>query len=158
MHIRNFLSGKIVLITFCVLAYGVSSSLLYAEDFDSYWRDGKAELDGYHLKVSRYGEPRTGQGVMVFVTEPFSRSKFVKLDNPTANPSDLVDVLKLNMVRDFQTGIYDYNTMVSVFSDVSDFKQVKIRFSSAEWCGNVYEELLFTKKRMEEKYFSYFEG
>lgn len=127
-------------------------------DFVSYWHDGKAEIDTYEIEVSRYGEPRRGQCVMIFVTEPFSDSKRVKLDDPSRNPEDKVDVLKLNLVRDFQTGIYDYNTMISVFSRTADFAPVKISFSSAEWCGHVYEEMRIDPERITGHYYSYFEG
>lgn len=127
-------------------------------DFDSYWHDGKAELDGYRMTISRYGQPRHAQGVAIYVTEPFSESKRVKVDDPSTNPSDAVDVLKLNLVRDFQTGIYDYNTMVSVFLRASDWSPVKISFSSAEWCGHVFEELLFQPGKITGFYNSYFEG
>jgi hypothetical protein len=122
-----------------------------------FWRDGKAELDGYRYTVSRYGESRVGQAVMVFVTEPFSRSKNVKVDDHTRDPADTFEALKLNLVRDFQTGIYDYNTMVSVFTRSDDFSPVKITFSSAEWCGHVYEELIFGAREIDDRLFSYFE-
>ncbi|MEI6084448.1 MAG: hypothetical protein WCS70_09125 [Verrucomicrobiota bacterium] len=124
-------------------------------DFDTYWRDGKAELDGYRLTVSRYGQERAGQAVLIYVTEPFSESKRVKADQPGP---DTIDVFKLNIVRDFQTGLYDYNTMVSVFVRSADLTPVKISFSSAEWCGHVYEELLFYPGKITGDYFSYFEG
>ncbi len=42
------------------------------DPFSPHCHDGKAELDGYRLKVSRYGEQREGTAVMIFVTEPFS--------------------------------------------------------------------------------------
>jgi hypothetical protein len=136
----------------------LSFALAADPDFDSYWRDGKAELDGYRFTISRYGQERRGHGVAVYVTEPFSDSKRVKVEDPSRNPSDVIDVLKLNLVRDFQTGIYDYNTMVSVFARDTDFSPVKISFSSAEWCGHVYEELLFKPGKITGQYFSYFDG
>ena len=109
--------------------------------FDAYWRDGKAELDGYRLTVERYGHTRHGRAVAIYVTEPFSRSKHVKLDDASKNPGDALDVLKLNLVRDFQTGVYDYHTILSLFANEADFAPVKVAFSSSEWCGQVYEEL-----------------
>lgn len=146
------------LLTTCIFSLSIASAFAADPDFDSYWRDGKAELNGYRITVSRYGEERHGQAVATYVTEPFSESKRVKVDDPTKNPSDVIDVLKLNLVRDFQTGIYDYNTMVSVFARTTDFSPVKISFSSAEWCGQVYEELLFYPGKVTGQYFSYFEG
>jgi len=135
----------------------VFASPVVADSFDAYWHDGKAELDGYRLKISRYGEERDGQAVMVFVTEPFSKSKLVKVNDHRENPDDVIDVLKLNFVRDFSTGIYDYNTMVSVFVRTNDLEPVKVSFSSAEWCGHVYSEMRFDKDRIRGNYLSYFE-
>jgi len=129
-----------------------------AEDFSKHWHDGKAELSGYALEVTRYGQLRTGTAVMIYVTEPFSDSRRVKVDDHTKNAADVVDVMKLNLVRDFQTGIYDYNTMVSVFSRTSDFAPLKVSFSSAEWCGHVYSEMRFDPGRVSGVYHSYFEG
>lgn len=128
------------------------------ENFSAHWHDGRAELDGYQLEITRYGESRVGEAVMVYVTEPFSESLRVKLDDPSRTPSDAFDALKLNFVRDFQTGIYDYNTMISVFTRSDDFEPVKLSFSSAEWCGHVYDELVFRGDEISEHYFSYFEG
>ena len=127
-------------------------------EFGSHWHDGRAELDGYRLLVQRYGEPRTGQAVMVFVTEPFRASTRVKADDPSRGSADVFDALKLNFVRDFQTGIYDYNTMVSLFVRSDTFEPVKLTFSSAEWCGHVYEELLVDSNQLQQRVFSYFEG
>jgi hypothetical protein len=100
-----------------------------------------------------------GAGVAIYVTEPFSRSRHVKLDDPAkADPADVLDVLKLNLVRSFQTGIYDYHTMVSLFVRAADFAPVKVTFTSAEWCGQVYEQLDLVDTRLTARYASYFEG
>jgi hypothetical protein len=145
----------VVIVFFAVL---FAAAPVQGVDFSGHWHDGKAEMDGYRLKVNRYGEERTGQCVMIYVTEPFSESKRVKADYPDRSPEDSFDALKLNLVRDFQTGIYDYNTMVSVFVRSSDFSPVKLTFTSAEWCGHVYDELLFYPKKITGRFFSYFEG
>jgi len=126
-----------------------------ADEFGDLWYDGKAELDGYRLEVSRYGEPRQGTAVMIFVTEPFSQTERVKADKP--GPTTF-NAFKLNLVRDFQTGIYDYNTMVSVFTHDSDFALSKVSFSSAEWCGHMYQDLIVHPDRVDGRRFSYFAG
>ncbi len=126
--------------------------------FEATWQDGRAELDGYRLTVTRYGEARGGQAVLVYVTEPFSERARVKVDDPSRRPSDVFEALKLNLVRDFQTGVYDYNTMTSVFARSSDFAPAKVSFSSAEWCGHVYEELRFDRGGVRQTLRSYFEG
>ncbi len=157
---------KAVWIVTCLAACALSGSAGAAAaarraiepDFSTYWHDGRAELDGYRLNVFRYGRPRVGRGVLVYVTEPFSESRHVKVDDPKKNPSDTFDALKLNLVRRFQTGIYDYNTMVSLFTKSADFMPVKITFTSAEWCGQVYEHLDFAGGRLSGRFDSYFEG
>ncbi len=150
------MTGRLLLAACAILvALGTAAR---ADQFDTVWHDGKAELDGYHMVVSRYGQDRKATGVMVFVTEPFSESKRVKVDDPTANPSDTFDALKLNLVRDFQTGIYDYNTMVSVWVRTATMEPVKVSFSSQEWCGNVYSEMIFRGKQIRGTYSSYFEN
>lgn len=144
----------------CLPAVVLTVSLAHAADpdFVSYWHDGQAELNGYRITVSRYGQPRQGYAVAIYVTEPFSESKRVKVNDPARHPGDVAEVLKLNLVRDFQTGVYDYNTMVSVFVRSADFTPVKTTFTSAEWCGQVYEELVFHAARLDRRCFSYFEG
>ena len=126
--------------------------------FGAWWHDGKAELDGYRLTVQRYGHARTGRAVAIYVTEPFSRSKHVKLDDPTKTPTDAIDAFKLNLVRDFQTGIYDYHTIVSLFDGSADLAPLKIAFSSSEWCGQVYEELNVAGGSITQRVSSYFAG
>jgi hypothetical protein len=127
--------------------------------FEAHWQDGRAEISGYRYTVTRYGSQRSGQAVAIYVTEPFSESRRVKVDDPRRDPADTFEALKLNLVRDFQTGVYDYNTMVSVFVRSRDLSLAKLSFSSAEWCGHVYEELLFDRSgAVRQSLRSYFEG
>lgn len=146
-------------VAWLALPRGGSASVPVAEPtFESHWQDGKAELDGYRYTVIRYGQERSGQALMIFVTEPMSESRHVKADDPRKNPADTFEALKLNFVRDFQTGIYDYNTMVSVFVRSRNFSPVKLVLSSMEWCGSVYDEVIFEPRRITEALYSYFEG
>jgi hypothetical protein len=128
-------------------------------DFWAHWSDGKAEMNGYRLTQPRYGAPRKGTAVLVFVTEDFSDSLRVKADPGKHPASDVYPVLKLNAVRDFQTGIYDYNVMTSVFARVSaGWPLAKVSFSSQEWCGNVYHQVLPRGGRLLGVSHSYFDG
>src|SRR5437870_6673886 len=111
-----------------------------AEQFNRHWDDGRAELDGYRLTQPRYGEARRGTAVMVWVTEPFSVSRHVKLDAPQRAGADGVRVLKLNLQRKFVTGIYDYTLMTSTFSpvvfdkpDAPAHRALKLSFTGQEW-------------------------
>lgn len=133
-------------------------------EFWAYWGDGRAELNGYRLTQPRYGQARSGSVVHVVVTEPFSYEERVKADPGRHPDRDVFQVLKLNAVRDFQTGIYDYNYMTSVFMAVSPHPKVrvgqptKLTFSGQEWCGMVFEQLTYERRRVDQHRFSYFDG
>ena len=148
-----------------VILLGVCSiSRAVADDgFWKHWADGKAELDGYALVQPRYGQLREGTAVMVFVTEDFSNALRVKADPGKHPDDDIVKVLKLNFIRDFQTGIYDYNVMTSTFLGTefpapAPWPLEKISFSSQEWCGNVYMQWLARGDKLEGVAHSYFDG
>ncbi len=129
--------------------------------FKEYWYSGKAELNSYTLKQSRYGEIRDGEVVLVFVTEPFSLSKQVKLDNPQDAGEDNVSVLKLNNIRKFTTGIYDYSIVTSSFTPVDSKNYphtLKLNTSIQEWCGHTFTQLNLEEENYNFQQFSYFES
>lgn len=132
-----------------------------ADPFNEYWYQGKAEITSYDLQQARYGEIREGSAVLVFVTEDFSKKNHVKLDNPRRNPKDAIPVLKLNMTRKFNTGIYPYSMMMSSFTPI-DLKKnpstLKVTNSSQEWCGHTFMQLNLGKYSYESQLFSYFES
>jgi hypothetical protein len=136
----------------------------YDQAFWSHWGDGRAELSGYDLVIPRYREHRRGTAVLVFVTEPFSNAVRVKADPGKHPPDDEFQALKLNAVRDFPTGIYDYNVMTSTFVALQPFggqpagATAKVSFSAQEWCGHVYQQLLFRPRAVEQTLHSYFDG
>lgn len=114
------------------------------ENFGDYWYQGKAELTSYNIEQVRYGEKREGEAVLIFVTEDFSKSKQVKLDNPKEAGNDAEKVLKLNFTKKFNTGIYPYSIMTSIFSPVypeRDLHARKVTTAVQEWCGHVFMQL-----------------
>jgi hypothetical protein len=116
-------------------------------------------MNGYRLVQPRYGAPRRGTAVLIYVTEDFSDTLRVKADPGKHPPSDVYPVLKLNAVRDFQTGIYDYNVMTSVFARVAaGWPLAKVSFSSQEWCGHVYHQLVPRGGSVAGLWHSYFDG
>lgn len=130
-----------------------------AQDFWAHWGDGRAELSGYRLKQPRYGAVREGTAVLIYVTEEFDGAQRVKAESGRPRRSDVYPVLKLNAVRDFQAGIYDYNVMTSVFARVADgWPVAKVSFSSQEWCGHVYHQVLPRTDGVQGVWHSYFEG
>ena len=127
--------------------------------FSKYWYQGNAEINVFDLEQSRYGEARTGKAVMIFVTEDFSKTKQVKMDNPQDRPSDAQKVMKLNMTREFVTGVYPYHTMLSVFTPVyEETPSPKLTSSVTEWCGQSFSQLNFKSGNYAYQLFSYFES
>jgi hypothetical protein len=140
-----------------VCALGLTASEPYP-GFWKRWGDGQAELAGYDLTMPRYGQPRPGVAVTIFVTEPFSKSARVKADPGKHPPADETPVMKLNLVRDFPTGVYDYNEMVSAFVEIPTGLPLKISFSRQEWCGHIYQQALFDAAKVRIVSHSYFDG
>jgi hypothetical protein len=102
--------------------------------------------------------------VLIFVREDFSDRLRVKADPGNHPPTDVFPVMKLNVVKSFQTGVYRYNLMTQVFT-TSDARHgrapgapTKIVFSNQEWCGALFEQLLFDRTTIRHARFSYFDG
>lgn len=125
--------------------------------FNNYWYQGKAEITSFEVQQERYGEIRKAEQVNVFVTEDFSKQKQVKLDDAGKAGTDRVPVLKLNAVRRYHTGIYDYSMMQSVFTPVDGSKTLKTTCSVQDWCGQVFCQYNLKDKGYQVHQFSYFE-
>lgn len=128
--------------------------------WNDYWYAGDAEVNYYKLEQDRYGENRDAEAVMIWVTEDFSRSKQVKLDNPAAAGDDRVSVMKLNFNRKFVTGIYDYSIMQSVFTpvDLRYRPSLKSTCSVQDWCGQAFSQINRVDEAFRYRCFSYFES
>lgn len=141
-----------------------STTPVYDATFWSMWGDGQAELSAYDLTYTKYGAPRQGVAIAIFVTETFSNRARVKADPGKHPASDEFPVMKLNLVKDYQTGVYDYNEMLSAFVALAPVNArpaglpAKVSFSSQEWCGHVYEQLLFDARTVRHTGHSYFDG
>ena len=137
---------------------GIDPVLPGSDQFDQQWYDGKAELNRYDLKQARYGEIHEGHALMVFVTEPFDLGTQVKSDR---GGNGTTSVLKLNAIRRFTTGIYDYSMMQSVFMPIDQKEHpaaLKVTTSSQDWCGHSFMQLNRNGDGYQFKLHSYFEG
>jgi hypothetical protein len=132
--------------------------------FMQYWKSGLAELTSYDITSERYGEMRKAQGVMVFVYEEINADTRIKVESAKTPPAKRIPVLKLNNVLKFTTGVYDYSIMTSVFAGLTapgslrPFPPQKISFSSQEWCGNVFHQILPRPQGLVSEIHSYFEA
>lgn len=137
---------------------------VFDEAFWQEWGDGQAELSGYDLVTPRYGALRHGTAVAIVVTETFSNAKRVKADPGRHPKKDEFPVLKLNLVQDFATGIYDYNLLTSAFLALTPVNArppgapTKVSFSAQEWCGHAYAQELFDSNYARYSAHSYFDG
>jgi len=127
------------------------------------WGDGRAELSGYDLVTPRYGAPRKGEMVLIYVTEDMDGRTWIKDDRGEAPAEQRVPVLKLNQVLKFRTGIYPYSVMTSVFAPVNGydgerFSPAKISLSAQEWCGHVFHAIWPAGPRFRSEIHSYFSG
>lgn len=136
----------------------------YGDAFWAHWGDGRGELSAYDLVTPRYGELRRGTAVAIFVTETFSNDDRVKADPGRHPKKDEFPVLKLNLVEDFATGIYDYHLLTSAFVTLAPVNSrgagapTKISFSAQEWCGHTYAQLLYDHRYARYTGHSYFDG
>ncbi len=148
---------------FCSM-FAMYSVTSHAQDFWSWWGDGKGELSSYKVTVSRYGELREGHAILVFATEDISRTTRIKVESDAIPQADRVPVLKLNHVVKFTTGLYDYSLLTSTFSAVNSesgrpaFQPLKISFSAQEWCGHVFQMLIPQREQVELTLHSYFQS
>jgi hypothetical protein len=136
----------------------------YDAAFWKTWADGHAELASYDLKYPRYGAPRQGTAVSIVVAETFANSLRVKSDPGVRDKKDEFSVMKLNLVEDFQTGVYDYNLMLQSFVALESVNArpagitTKVAWSSQEWCGNLFKVALLDKDTLRVTSHSYFDG
>lgn len=155
----------------CAIVFSVGLLIVFllpvpaqAKSFWDLWQDGQAEVSLYDLTQPRYGQLRQGEAQLIFVAEPFTRTTRVKPDPGNHPDSDIFYVLKLNHLRKFRTGTYPYSIMTSTFAHVDPEGErprgapTKVTFSSQEWCGQVFHQLLFDQERVRSHSFSYFDG
>jgi len=161
---------------FCLISLFVSCDLYISDDLldekiptsekpsldmkeldKEYWYSGEAEVSKYDLEQFRYRDVHSGELVTIFVTEDFLTDQQVKNDNYTNKNS--TPVLKLNSLRRFTTGIYDYSMMTSVFTRVDGSSTDKVTLSSQDWCGQSFIQLNKTgKNKYKIQMRSYFES
>lgn len=143
----------------CFLLIAVAPKLIAEESVREYWDTGLAEISRYELKQARYGAINDGYAILLFVTEPFSPEAQVKDDSGRDPKAERV--LKLNAFKRFQTGIYDYSIMSSVFSSMDNgkkFPTYKVTTSVQDWCGQVFSQWNQRNQSWKNELRSYFQS
>lgn len=112
------------------------------QQFQLYWNTGKAELSHYELQQARYGKMHSGEMMVISVTEPFRTDRQVKAETPEGM-RHAVNVLKVQQMRRFATGIYDYALTTTSFRPLGaqPAAALKITGSAVDWCGQAWLQL-----------------
>ncbi len=129
------------------------------QEFRDYWYASKAEISSYDLQQAQYGKLHKGEAVMVFVTEDFRLDKQVKLESNDREKA--TTVLKLNFIKKFVTGIYDYAMFTSIFTPVQTNTfpaSLKVTNTNQEWCGQSFMQLNYHQNGYQVLGKSYFEA
>lgn len=156
----KFLALLIALIN--ILLVSCSSSYSWNHQIDQswlkhkFWDRGKAEILLYQAKEKKYGIFRDAQITHVFVKEEHEPKKNVKAKNQ--RQKKIRTVLKFNSVRTIPTGIYTYREMATIFFTRESLDITKAVFSSQEWCGQTFKELVFDHGKISLQYDSYWNG
>jgi hypothetical protein len=135
--------------------------------FWPHWGDGKAEINRYEGTQIRYGAERKSEQILIYMTEPFNVQLQVKTDKYSAGDESYINVLKFNRIKEFPTGMYNYNLMTSVFTSLEPFEiddtpfppstLMKIAFSEQDWNGLVSQQVNRQVRGMYSSLHSYFE-
>ncbi|GGD76766.1 hypothetical protein GCM10011514_45840 [Emticicia aquatilis] len=128
------------------------------QEFRKYWFSNKAEISSYGLQQAQYGKLNQGEAIMVFVSEDFRLDKQVKLESDSKE--NATPVLKLNFIKKFITGIYDYSMYTSVFTPVQTNTfpaTLKVTNTNQEWCGQSFLQLNYHQNGYQVLGKSYFE-
>ena len=127
--------------------------------WNDYWYSGEAEINVYNVIQSRYNHLHPGKTVLIFVTEDFLIDKQVK--NESNQKQGSTSVLKTNLIRKFNTGMYDYSIMSSVFTPVDRIQfphSLKVTTSSQDWCGQSFMQYNLKNHQFLVQQYSYFES
>jgi hypothetical protein len=150
----------VVLLIACSASRSESNQLVEPnQQFQSYWNAGKAELARFELKQARYGQVHPGEMIVITVTEPFRTDRQVKAESAEGY-RHAVNVLKVQQMRRFATGIYDYALTTTSFRPFSNEAAavLKVTGSAVDWCGHAWLQLNRKKDSFAVESRSYFEN
>ncbi len=116
---------------------------------------GKAEVNIYEATLIKYGKPRQGTVTQIWVKEPWDAKRGIKWGGQ--GPGDY-EVIKLNHVVSYPTGMYRYEQMWSGFWKRDSGELLKFSLSHHEACGNTFKQARMKDGKAEYNHFSYFEN
>ncbi|MBU0679646.1 MAG: hypothetical protein KJ626_16205 [Verrucomicrobia bacterium] len=136
----HFAAAFLLLAASLSVSAGVPSTWL----FNAKWDEGLAEVALYEGQLLKYGILRDASVDLITVREYFDQERLVKTE--PAQGKSVMPVMKQNLTRRIQTGVYEYVQMASTFNHRGTGGLVKMSLVSSEWCGNSH--VLFQKGRI----------
>lgn len=154
---------------FYFLSFGIASckpgtsSIPHVDEKTAYqyWHQGKAEITSYQLSTQLKNTPHQGTITMVCITENFSKSKLVKLDETKKYKNDLIEVLRCNLHQEINSGIDRYNLMTTIYTPLQHEENphsLKVTTGIQEWNGQSFTELTWRGHRYETFQNTYLES
>jgi hypothetical protein len=122
---------------------------------DPRWEDGLAEVSQFRLTQFRYGRRYPGTATLVVVREAFDTRRAVKA---AKDATATVPVLKVHLVKSFQTGDYRYDQAVTTFLRRADGVALRLLVDSHEWCGIAAKSWINHGQGSALEVMSYFDG
>lgn len=153
-------TAALLLALSCTRPQTVSRQLVEpSQQFQAYWNAGKAELARFELQQMRYGQVHPGEMVVITVTEPFRADRQVKAES-AEGAQHAVNVLKVQQMRRFATGIYDYALTTTSFRPFAaqPAAVLKVTGSAVDWCGHAWLQLNRRNDSFAVESRSYFEN
>ena len=129
-------------------------------EFEPYWGTQEAEVTSFELLQARFGSLHKGEALMIFETEQFSRTRQVKMYQDNGKKGDVIQVLRMNQSRLFNTGVSSSSAMTEVHTPVNrrdGLYALKVSCSVEEWLGQSYSQLNLEANKYNVELRSYLE-
>jgi hypothetical protein len=127
----------------------------FGPDFWQVWGDDRAEVAAYELTVQRNNRKQPGMAVLTFATERFSASLQAKVESAHPGTRGVYPAMKLNVIRDYQTGLIDDREMSTVFATLAPVGErpagavTKVTHSNQDLYGHQWLQMLMGTDRIE---------
>ena len=123
---------------------------------DSYWSDGKAELNFYDTQVVREGQTRPCEVLHILLREPFDPKQCVRVDD-WKRPG-VVPVIKLNQVLHVPMGVSVHQQMHSNFWRIDNGVLLKWSLTHSDGFGNTFKEARRFGEQLAFNWHTYWDG
>lgn len=117
--------------------------------FSSYWGDENAEVIAYSLTYAFENRSHTAQMVSIWQAQTFSRDRLVVIAPTPENKTEQLEGMVQMTIKNTVSGMVPFHFMTVNYFAMQGFNgrpagaAIKTMFSSQDWMGAIYEQLLF---------------